>query len=278
MRASRSFLAFVPLALLVACSSHPTVALLTDYGTSDAYVAELKGAILTANPSASVVDLTHEVEAYDLREGAYLLSRAAAMFPSGTTFVVVVDPGVGTPRRPVAMRTATGKTFVGPDNGLFSLVMASDGPCETHELKETRFWRTPEPSTTFHGRDIFGPVAAHLAGGTPLSAVGPRVDDPVRVDFPAAKNDGGVLRGMVLHVDHYGNISTNVPAAMVTAKAYVVNGVVFPRARTYGEVPVGAPVLVVDSIGSAELALNQKSLAATGNWRAGTTLTFEPVK
>ncbi len=272
-----AFVAVVSFAF-AGCASRPTVALLTDYGTSDSYVAELKGAILGANPSASILDLTHEIEAYDIREGAYLLSRAASMFPKGTTFVVVVDPGVGTPRRPIAMRTATGKTFVGPDNGLFSLVMKSEGPCETHALTETKLWRTADPSTTFHGRDIFGPVAGRLAGGVSLAALGPRVDDPVTLDFPAAKDDGGVLRGIVLHVDHYGNVATNIPAAMVKANAYVVNGTVFPRARTYGEVPVGAPVLVVDSTGFAELALNQKSLGQTGTWRAGTALTFEPRK
>jgi S-adenosylmethionine hydrolase len=255
----------------------PVIGLLTDYGTQDSYVAELKGIIYKVEPGARVADLTHQVPSFDVREGSYLLGRAIRQFPAGSLFVAVVDPGVGTPRKAVAVRTATGKTLVGPDNGLFSRACAEEGPCVAHELRERRYWRDPNTSTTFHGRDIFGPVAGHLSRGVALEALGPRVPELVALPTTAAAREGQAIVGEVVHVDVYGNCSTNIPAAFVEGgKAYAVGGRVFPRAETYADVSVGEPVLVIDSEGRVELALNQGHLGSALGWKAGTALRLTP--
>src|SRR4030095_15218849 len=137
------------------------IALFTDFGTRDAYVAQLKGAIVSINPHAVVLDLNHEVGQFDIRQAAYLLERSAAYFPAATIFVAVIDPGVGSLRRPLLLHTGTNKLYVGPDNGLFTRVLAREGLRAAYMLQETAYYRLPDVSVTFHGRDIFGPVAAH---------------------------------------------------------------------------------------------------------------------
>lgn len=309
---SRAMRPFVALVLLAGCASslsRPVIALLTDYGTRDSYVAELKGAIYSIAHDARIADLTHEVPAFDIREGAYLLGRAARQFPSGTIFVCVVDPGVGTARKAIAVRSAKGKVYVGPDNGLFSRIYDDEGPCVVHELAERRFWRDPpsptqggeapdragargavEPasrgsaeadpstSTTFHGRDIFGPVAAHLSSGAAIESLGPRVAAPVRLSATAAARDGDAVVGEIVHVDVYGNCSTNIPASLLSEGVFDVNGRRFPRKATYADVPEGQPVLVIDSEGRVELALNMGSLGASSGWKAGTALRITSIK
>lgn len=268
------------LALVAAfgCASHrdPVVALLTDYGTPDSYVGELKGSLLSANPDARIVDLTHEAPPYDIREGAWLLWQCAKEFPRGTVFVGVVDPGVGTSRKGIAVRSAAGHYFVGPDNGLFSWIYAQEGPCTVVELTEKRFWRSTETSTTFHGRDIFGPVAGHLAAGAALEELGPVVANPQKFVPVEGREEGGALVGEIVHVDWYGNVSTNIPAKLATGAAYVAGGITFPREVSYGSVASGDPVLVADSKGHVELALNMASLGAKTGWKAGAQIRLEP--
>ncbi len=268
------------LALLASCApaTPPVIGLLTDYGTQDSYVAELKGAIYAVAPDARVTDLTHQVPSFDIREGAYLLGRAARQFPPGTIFVAVVDPGVGTARRAIAISTAKGRFFVGPDNGLFTRILEDEAPCVVHELDERRYWRDPGASTTFHGRDIFGPVAAHLSRGVAIDSLGPRVDSPVKLTTTAAVRDGEATLGEITHVDVYGNCSTNIPASLVGEGTFDVAGRKFPRRATYAGVPEGHPVLVIDSDGRVELALNMGNLGAAAGWKAGTPVRLIPAK
>jgi hypothetical protein len=278
MRKIAALLLVLPLAAACAPRLRPIVGLLTDYGTQDSYVGELKGAIYTVAPDARITDLTHQVPSFNIREGAYLLRRAVGRFPSGTIVVAVVDPGVGTSRRPVAVRTGSGKILVGPDNGLFTQVCDEEGPCVGHELSERRYWRDPRASTTFHGRDIFGPVAGHLSRGTALESVGPRVPELVRLSTTAAARDGDAVVGEVLHVDVYGNCSTNIPASLVGEGVFEVGGRRFPRKATYADVPAGQAVLVVDSEGRVELALNQGHLGNATGWTAGTAVRLRAVE
>lgn len=268
------------LLVLAGCAPRPApvIALLTDYGPQDSYVGELKGAIYTLAPDARVTDLTHAIPPYEVREGAHLLGRIARRFPAGTVFVVVVDPGVGTARRGIAVRSAKGKFYVGPDNGLFTHIYDDEAPCTVRELADRRFWRDPGASGTFHGRDIFGPVAAHLSRGVSLDSLGPAVADPVRLATTPVRRDGAVILGEIVHVDVYGNCSTNIPGSLLDAEAYEVGGLVFPRRSTYGGVPAGEPVLVLDAEGMVELARNRASAARKSGWKAGTPLRLRPIR
>ena len=187
------------------------ITLLTDFGLKDAYVGIMKGVILSINPDARVVDITHEVDAQDIREGAFLLQESCGWFPEGTVHVAVVDPTVGSSRRPIIV-TAREQVFVGPDNGLFTLVMGE--PPAVHVI-ENREFMLPGVSGTFHGRDIFSPAAAHLSKGVPAAAFGHRIDDPVRLNsiFPTVED--GVLKGKIVRFDRFGNGITNIREEMM---------------------------------------------------------------
>ena len=151
------------------------ITLLTDFGLEDGYVAAMKGVIAAIAPDARLVDVTHLVPPQDVASGRFRLLTVVPYFPPGTIHLAVVDPGVGTARRAVAIRSASGSCFVGPDNGLLLGALETDRPAAAVELSEPRFWRTPTPSATFHGRDVFAPVAAHLARGVDLGALGPSI-------------------------------------------------------------------------------------------------------
>src|SRR5262245_37794187 len=188
----------------------PVVALLTDFGSQDHYVGAMKGAILTVCPEASLVDLTHEIAAHDVTAGALALASAFRDFPAASVFVAVVDPGVGSPRRALALE-AGGYRFVGPDNGILSLVMAeAEGPQALRRIANASLMR-PAVSATFHARDVFGPVAAHLARGLPIAEVGPPIDDPVRLSQPEVREVApGEWEATIVHVDRFGNLITNL--------------------------------------------------------------------
>lgn len=255
------------------------VALLTDYGTDDHYVGVLEGAILKVAPEARLVTITHQVPSFDLREGSYLLGLAAAEFPPGTIFVAVVDPGVGGTRRPIVIETEDGKLLVGPDNGLFTDVIGRLGLRHAFEITNDTLTRAGVKSSTFHGRDLFGPVAGHLAAGVAVAQVGPEIRDPVRLPTQPARIEGARATGMVVHRDHYGNLLTNIPAALVErvglrhgqTVAVRVGGrtVRAPLVASYGDVARGAFGLVVNSEGNLELARNQASAGEALGIRAG---------
>lgn len=185
------------------------VAFLSDFGLADAYVGEVHGALLSGDPAVRVVDLCHDVPPGDIRRGAWLLRRTRDAFPPGTVFLAVVDPGVGTARRPV-LAVAGGRAFVGPDNGLLSWAAAPDA---AWRLLDCPSFARPAASLTFHGRDLFGPVAGALASGRlrPDDA-GPGIPDPAVLSFPSWSVAPGGASGTVLHVDRFGNVLLSIPA------------------------------------------------------------------
>lgn len=260
----------------------PAIVLVTDYGTRDFYVGALKGAIRSANASAEVFDATHQVKAFDVAEGAYTLSRLSSLWPAGTVFVAIVDPGVGTSRRGIAVRTNEGRVYVGPDNGLLTHVIDREGLAEARELSNPKYWRPGALSATFHGRDVFGPVAGHLARGVPLRDLGPEARDLVRLSIEPAHVAEGCIRASIVHVDTYGNASTNATVEMLRAIGakegdalqVEVGGrkLLLPWGATYGVVPEGSVVLVIDSDGGVELAVNMGNFGATHGATVGASV------
>lgn len=240
----------------------PLVAFLSDFGAEDWFVGVVHGVIHGICPEARVVDVTHAVPFGRVAHGAFLLEVAAPDFPPGTIHLVVVDPGVGTPRRALVVR-AHGQLFVGPDNGVLEWAV-SDPESRVHEVVEPRFQRQPV-SRTFHARDVFGPAAAHLARGEPLESFGPRVTDPVRAAQPRARLVNGALVGQVMFVDRFGNAITNLTEAEWTAHglattppegALIEAGgrVIHGLARAYGDAPIGTLVAIIGSTGRLEIA------------------------
>ena len=256
--------------------------LLTDFGLRDAYVGALKGVVASVAPGVPVVDLSHEVAPQDVMEAAFVLRGAYRYFPEGTVHLAVVDPGVGTDRRAVALR-AHGHLFVGPDNGLFALVLG-DAPADAAVvLDRPEVWRVPDPAPTFHGRDVFAPVAARLADGAALDAVGTPVDPAslrvLRWTLPIPDAEG--VRGRVVHVDRYGNAVTNVAAADLDArragravKVYAGGAVLRGLRRTYADVEPGDPVALVGSAGLVEVAVRDGNAAELLGIRRGTPVSF----
>ena len=240
----------------------PVISLLSDFGLEDGYVAAMKGVIAGIAPEAALVDITHLVPPQDVAAGRFRLLTAAPYFPAGTVHLAVVDPGVGMVRRAVAVRSRSGSWFVGPDNGLLLGALEMDLPLTAVELTEREFWRTATPSATFHGRDIFAPVAAHLAKGVGLESLGSEIDTAslVRLQLaPCVKMAGGV-RGAVQAVDHFGNLVSTLPAGMLAHHPVwvaTVAGHVVPGHRTYGEVAPGKPVALLGSHGFIEVAIRE---------------------
>jgi S-adenosylmethionine hydrolase len=262
----------------------PIVALLSDFGTADAYVGAMKGAVLSACPEATLVDLVHDIPAQDVAEGAYALAAAFQAFPPRTVFLAVVDPGVGSERRGLALETR-GYRFVGPDNGIFTHVL--EPGTSVRSITNAGLFRY-RVSATFHGRDIFGPVAGHLAGGLSLEEVGPEVSDPVRLkEEPLVRGPSG-WEGKVIHVDRFGNLITNVseedleailaevggdPNRLVGA----VSGVRLPLARTYADVAPGEACLLMGSAGRLEVAVNGGSASSRLGAGRGTSVLLLPL-
>ncbi len=235
----------------------PIVTLLTDFGTTDSYVAEMKGILLAGCPGATLVDVTHAVPPGDVRSGAYLLGRAWPRFPGGTLHLAVVDPGVGTERAALAF-TAHGHWFVGPDNGLFTQVF-HDAEVEAVTL--------PVPAgaaPTFHGRDVFAPAAAALARGEPLQSLGERLATmPVRLSYTEPRYEGKSVVGEILYVDRFGTLVTNLTTELVPPYAVLeVEGLeIGPLRRTFGDVPTGGLLAYVGSGGAVEIAVRDGSAA-----------------
>jgi len=260
------------------------VALLTDFGTSDPYLGAMKGAVLAACPEATLVDLVHEVPPHDVLAGALALDAAWPPFPPGSVFLGVVDPGVGSPRRGLAL-AAAGHLFVGPDNGLFTLVLRGATAARVHAVENERLFRRPV-SPVFHGRDVFGPVAGRLAAGLPLEEVGPPVGDPVRLELPEPRllGDDG-WEAAVLRVDRFGNLTTCLPAAVLGEAAdrpgglrVLVGDAAAPFVRTYADVPAGGLCSLVGSSGYLEVAVREGSAADRLGAVAGTAVRVFPGK
>ena len=190
----------------------PVITLLTDFGTQDYFVAAVKGIILTTNPSVSIIDITHEVPAQDIEAGAFTLLTCYRDFPARTIHVAVVDPGVGSARRPIVIRAGS-HYFVGPDNGLFSYVLDQEPSHKIFHVTASKYFRQP-PSPTFHGRDVFAPIAAALSNGVKPHEFGPRIKDEVRLaPLAPVKRPDGKLEGRIIHIDRFGNCITNFTRA-----------------------------------------------------------------
>jgi S-adenosylmethionine hydrolase len=233
----------------------PVVALLTDFGLQDHYVGAMKGAILTACPEATLVDVTHEVPAHDVAAGALALDASYRHFPPGTVFVAVVDPGVGSERRPIAVGAGRW-LFVGPDNGLLTFVLEVHPAARVHLLANPLLFREPR-SPVFHGRDLFGPVAARLARGLALEEVGPAVTDPVRLEQPPKTRTEDGWSGAVLHVDRFGNLTTNLVEGDLAALSegslegleVRLESEILPLVRSYSDIGPGQPCALIGSCG-----------------------------
>ena len=249
------------------------VALTTDFGTVDPWVGIMKGVLATRAPEARVVDLTHGVPPQNVLAGALVLRSALPWFPPGTIHVAVVDPGVGSERRPICVETAR-ELLVGPDNGLLSLAAASAPPVRVYHLKEGRFFPSPR-STTFHGRDVFAPVAAALATGTRPSDLGPQILDMHVLQVPEPRREAGAIRGEVIYVDHFGNLITNVSQTLLTNFPAEPTSISIRGTRVAGISPSyaaagpGQPVAVVNSWNHLEIAIRDGSAAASLGARVG---------
>jgi S-adenosyl-L-methionine hydrolase (adenosine-forming) len=237
--------------------SRPLITLLTDFGTADSYVAEVKAALLCVAPPATLVDVTHAVPPGDLRAAAYLLGRTWHRFPEGAVHLAVVDPGVGTPRAALAFGTA-GHWFVGPDNGLFTPVLR-DAAVEIVTLAIP-----PTAAPTFHGRDLFAPAAAALASGAALQALGqPYLGIPHRLSYRDPHYEGKSVVGEVVYVDRFGTLVTNLTPEMVPDYAVIeIEGLdIGPLRRTFGDVPTGGLLAYLGSGGQVEIAVRDGSAA-----------------
>lgn len=260
--------------------TRPIVAMLSDFGTRDQYVAAMKGVILAAAPEAQIIDITHDVTPGDVVEGAWILAAAWKDLPPGTVTVAVVDPGVGSERRPIGIRIR-GRMAVGPDNGLLELVTRDPGDvreAEAVELTVRAMWRHPV-SPVFHGRDIFSPIAAALATGTPLRQVGDLIDAivPLAVPRPGRTADG--LIGHVIHVDRFGNVVTDIPKEMVPRGPITVaagSAAVTKMVSYYRQAAEGEVVMLINSAGHLELAMNGARAADRIGARRGDAVEVRP--
>jgi len=264
----------------------PVIALFTDYGWDDPYVAQLKGAIVTINPNARILDITHSVAPFNINEGGYLLDQCATEFPAGTIFVAVVDPQVGTERDPIIILTGKGKYYIGPDNALFSQIIQHEGLTKAWKLDKPAFFRADGISRTFHGRDIFGPVAAHLAAGIDPDKMG--TPTKVVLSFPSkdAAMEGQLIAAQVIHVDRFGNVILNLSSdSDLAAKLKDGNLVKIsvgrdnfsaPLVKTYGDVEKGRLLLLYGSSGQLEIGMNQGSAAAKLKIETGGTVFLKP--
>jgi S-adenosyl-L-methionine hydrolase (adenosine-forming) len=244
----------------------PVIALLSDFGARDHYAGTMKGVILGICPEATIVDVTHEIAAHDVLEGALQLAATYRYFPAGTVFLVVVDPGVGSARRGIAAEAGDYR-FVAPDNGVLTVALRETPPRRVVELSERRYAR-PTVTRTFEGRDRFAPAAAWIAKGTQLSALGRTITDYQRIDVPVVDASGAALAGMVLHVDRFGNLVTNIDRR--TFEAFAKHGPIRIVAgghnvdrlvSTYAEIGPGEVCALFGSSDHLELAANAESAA-----------------
>jgi S-adenosylmethionine hydrolase len=248
------------------------ITLTTDFGPADWFVGVMKGVIAGLAPEARVIDLTHGVPAGDVAAGAYALAAGCRHFPKGTIHVAVIDPGVGGPRHAVAAKTAD-YLFLGPDNGVLSLALARERVRQVRRIENTTWFRRPV-SPTFHGRDVFAPVAARLARGGNFTRVGPPTDHWVRLPWPEPARQGPVVRGEVVYVDRFGNLITNIPQKMLgrvpaSWRVFLPHRAPVPVAESYQAVPPGRPVALVGSSGFLEIAVNGGAAARKLGLRRG---------
>ena len=240
------------------------ITLTTDFGTSDAYVGTMKGVILGINPNVRMVDLTHAIPPQDIHEAAFTIRSAYHYFPKGTIHTVVVDPGVGSDRQAIVCEI-DGAFFVCPDNGVLSYLLQAIDDGAEHRMNAVAIqnpaYHLPQISNTFHGRDIFAPVAAHLSRGVPLANIGPRVENLVQLPIPMSDISGNTITGQMVKIDRFGNAITNISES---ALAGAISGYQIRVGttrlthlnRAYAESAIGEPLAIIGSFGLLEIAIN----------------------
>ena len=260
------------------------ITLLTDFGVTSTYPSQMKGVILERLPDAVVVDMSHGVPRHDVHTAAFMLASAAPAFPDGTVHVAVVDPEVGSPRRVLAAEAA-GHLYLAPDNGLLTLVaqrrrlLGRSVPESRAVTVENESFFRADVSSTFHGRDIFAPLAAALASGTPLENLGPQVESIERFDVPLPQREGNTVCGQVLHIDPFGNLITNIAGETLmetdasAVEIHVSGAVIRGLCRAYCDVTAGTLLAYVGSAGLVEVAVNRQSAAHRLGAGIGTRLT-----
>jgi S-adenosyl-L-methionine hydrolase (adenosine-forming) len=235
------------------------ITLLSDFGANDVYVGVMKGVMLHINPALTIVDLTHEIPPQNITSAQFNLLNAYPYFPANTIHVAVVDPGVGGTRRAIAIELTDG-ILVGPDNGVFTGLVQQRSIIQAVALTQTRYWRAAKPSQTFHGRDIFAPVSAHLASGVPLTAVGEAIDPAtlVALPIPAYSETPNGYVGNIQHIDRFGNVITNIPGDVIQNHTWsvVVNRLTIPGRQAYSDVAASQPIALIGSHGWIEIAIN----------------------
>lgn len=277
----------------------PIITLLTDFGEQDGYVAAMKGVILGITPEARLIDISHQVKAQDIRQAASILAEVYSYYPAHTVHLVVVDPGVGSQRDPIAVETSQGR-FVAPDNGVLTYIQLAVSSYQAVRLDQPEYW-LPSPSYTFHGRDIFSPAAAHLAGGVPLKKLGSPLESIMLLDLPRLDITDHTIRGEVERIDRFGNVMTNIgelhwvddqtlellpqhpnpplpsPLRLDARKARVMCGwhTLTGIYKTYSEIPVGQRLAVVGSAGELEIAINQGNASQVMSIRVGDPVTIQ---
>ncbi len=272
-----------------AATSHPTIVFMTDFGTNNDAVPICKGIILGITPDVRIVDLTHRVRPYSIPDGARFLSGTTPYFPPGTVFLAVVDPGVGSSRKAVVVKSKRGQYFVLPDNGLLTLVADRDGLESARKITNPAWMIGKALSSTFHGRDIFSPTAAHLARGDDWTGVGPEIDvkDLVRLTLPVARLDERGIRGTILALDcPFGSLISNIDGEDFENLGYshgdrvhVTLGstqLALPYFKTFSDVAVGKPLLYIDSRGHLGLAVNQGDFSKIYNVKPVTSIFIPP--
>ncbi len=255
----------------------PIITLLSDFGLKDPYVAEIKAVILSICPNAIIVDISHEVRKFDTRMGAFILAQAAQYFPEGTIHVAVVDPGVGTERRPIIVETSR-SLYVGPDNGVLMLSALKEEIHHIYKIANPKYM-LKRISRTFHGRDIFSCSAAHLANGVPPHEFGPEVDNPIMPEYIKPRVEGDEIVGEVIHIDDFGNIITNISlldlkklgiqegeTLQVRLKGKILS---LRLCSAYGEAPQGEPLFIIGSSDFLEVAINQGNAAKAYDAKTG---------
>ena len=254
----------------------PIITLTTDFGTRDGYVGAVKGVIKRINPDAELVDISHEVEPFDILGAAFLLSNFYIFFPRGTVHLTVVDPGVGSQRQPLLIRSQD-FFFVGPDNGIFSFVLQDETITDIVVLSNDKYFLA-EPSVTFHARDIFAPVAAYLSRGIDVNEFGPAAKECLKFVIPEPKLSKGKLRGEIIHVDGFGNLVTNIAAESLRGRKIAAITVGRKRiermVRSYSEIKEGQVGALMGSSNLLEIALNQESARQALRSRVGSAVTI----
>jgi hypothetical protein len=253
----------------------PVITLTTDFGLRDPYVGEMKAVILSISPNAAIIDITHEVEKFNIRMGAYILASASPYFPKGTIHVAIVDPCVGTKRRPLLIQTRHG-FYIGPDNGVLALAAKNQGIRHIYEISNRKLM-LPKVFNTFHGRDIFAPAAAHVAKGIAPTEFGPEIREITTPRFAKVIKRKNMLVGEVIHVDDFGNIVTNFSAKELESMGIKETVSIMLKntklklklCKAYGEAKLQKPLAIIGSHNFLEVSVNQGSAAEDFNMKSG---------